>query len=320
MQAPQTICAFTVDANGAASPATAGWPAETGAEGGYTWLHFDVATPGLADWLSARLPALTAATLMQTETRPRCDEHDGGLILNLRGVNLNPGAVPEDMVSLRLWVAEGLIITARVRKVWAMDAMRARFEAGHAPGTIGGFLAEVTQALTDRIERVSLDLEEETDTLEEAMLEGADDAAPQVASLRQSVIKLRRFVGPQREALNRLAGFDHALIGAQDKAHLRETANRAMRCVEELDAARDRLAAIQDHLDAQRALAIGRNGYVLSVAAAIFLPLGFLTGLFGVNLAGMPGQTHPAGFAVLSLTSVAIGALLFIVFRRLKWL
>ena len=90
--------------------------------------------------------------------------------------------------------------------------------------------------------------------------------------------------------------------------------------VEALDAGRERLTALQDHIEAAQASALGRNSYVLSVVAAIFLPLGFLTGLFGINVGGMPLVENPWGFWSVSLASALIGVGLFVLFRRMKWL
>jgi zinc transporter len=92
------------------------------------------------------------------------------------------------------------------------------------------------------------------------------------------------------------------------------------RIVEELDASYDRLGVLQDHLDGQIAERQNAASYVLSVVAAIFLPLGFLTGLFGVNVGGMPGMNSSIAFAILCISMVAIGALLWYLFRRIKWL
>lgn len=289
-------------------------------ERGYRWLHFDLQDQGLHSWVKKHLPDVAGHALLQNETRPRCERYEDGLILNLRGVNLNPEADPEDMVSLRMWVTDKRIVSARLRRVWALDAIRRAAEAGSAPTSIGRFLAELAHALTSRIETVSLELDEQTDALEEAASEGLHLPAGKLSRIRIAVIKMRRFVNPQREALAALAALDGWIIAPDELALLRETSNRTRRIVEELDATRDRLSAIQDQIDAERAHVLGRNSYVLSVVAAIFLPLGFLTGLFGVNVAGMPGTTAPLAFWVLSGASVASGVALFLIFKLSRWL
>lgn len=287
---------------------------------GFRWVHVDLQDPGLRTWIKGALPEIAGRALLQSETRPRCERSENGLILNLRGVNLNPESDPEDMVSLRMWVTADMIVTARMRKVWALDAIREAAEAGQAPATVGHFLAELTYGLTNRIETVSLGLEEQTDEFEDAISEGRRLPAGKLNRIRQAVIKMRRFINPQREAIAAMAALEGWIIDPSELALLRESANRTRRIVEELDATRDRLSALQDQIDADRSHALSRNSYVLSVVAAIFLPLGFLTGLFGVNVAGMPGTAHPMAFWVLTGMSFAGGVALFVIFKIAKWL
>lgn len=314
------ICTFDIVA-GQAVPVSSTWPEPFARQqNGYRWIHFDLADSGLRQWASEQLPSIAAQALLQSETRPRCDLHEDGIILNLRGVNLNPDSSPEDMVSLRLWATERVIVSARVRKVWVADGLRLKAESGIGPESVGAFLAELAAGLTKRIEAVSLELEDETDSLEEIGLSGNEIKPENIARLRQTVIKLRRYISPQRDALDALSSISNNVIQSDASELVKETANRTRRTLEELDASRDRLTALQEQMDAEHANALARNGYLLSVVAAIFLPLGFLTGLFGVNVAGMPGLSEPFAFWALTLASAAIGIALYIVFKLSKWL
>lgn len=286
---------------------------------GYRWAHFDATDPDLPDWLDENVPALPRATLLQSETRPRCDVYGDGLILNLRGVNMNDGQDAFDMVSLRMWVTAELIVTVRFRKIFAVDDLRSACEAGNGPENVGVFLRHLIDGLTDRIESTVLRGVDASDEIEEAVFNDDNTAAPQIGPLRRTTIALRRYVGPQRDALQKLATSDVAILTDADQLHLREAANRTMIAVEGLAATHDRLIAAQDHLDTQQANRLGRNGYVLSVVAAIFLPLGFLTGLFGMNVAGLPGTEWPMAFAALCGAMGVLAVLLYVVFKKKGW-
>jgi len=316
MTSPAPVCAYDVTPDGVATPC--GLDDEPGE--GWRWLHFDLADPALGAWLVGTVPEAVAIALQLPETRPRFDELPQGTLINLRGVNLNDGADPEDMVALRIWATPELVISMRRRRIMAIDAIRKRADEGVMPATAGGFLVAVAEGLTQRIEAVSLDLEERVDDLEEAIFAGEDVDPRGMLMLRQTLIKLKRFIGPQREALLDFAGAQSVLLNETTAPHLAETANRAARTVEALESARDRIGGLQDHLDSKAAAALGRNGYVLSIVAAIFLPLGFLTGLFGVNVAGMPGVDAPWAFAALCVVSLVLGVVLYLLFRALKWL
>ena len=131
------------------------------------------------------------------------------------------------------------------------------------------------------------------------------------------MIVLRRYIGPQREALARLAseGFS---FSDDVKSSLRETVDRITRLIEEMDAVRERCSVLNDQLADVRAEEMNRNMMVLSVVAAIFLPLGLITGLLGVNIGGIPGTENP--FAFLCIFMVAMGVAITVFFRKLKWI
>ncbi len=313
------VYAYDIDDHGHAHIVSEGWP-RAKPPMAYRWLHFDRTDPAFEVWATEHLPRSAAKALLQAETRPHCDPVHGGMILNLRGVNLNAGADAEDMVSIRLWVFEGLIVSARRHKVFALDAIRDEIDSGKAPRDIAAFLAALAFGLTKRIEAVSLALAEDTDEAEDRAFDEQTAPPENIPALRQTTIKLRRFVRPQAEALHALGSGTVWPLDETAKQHLQETMNRNKRTIEELDATNDRLAAIQDHEDAKAALALGRNTYVLSIVAGVFLPLGFLTGLFGINVGGMPLVDSQAGFAIVAAGCVAIGALVLLLFRVLRWL
>ncbi|MEM1233109.1 MAG: zinc transporter ZntB [Pseudomonadota bacterium] len=317
MQKITPKAAFDV-VNGQASALHEDWPGAKPSEG-YRWLHFDVSEPTFSAWTQQHLPRVASASLLQQETRPRLEALRDGFILNLRGVNLNPNSDPEDMVTVRLWVTEASVISAQVRRVFAIEAMQDAMLSSVPPATVGQFVSDLAFKLVTRIETVSLELEERTDALEEQVSDGTMINQEELTNLRQSVIKLRRFVNPQRDAIASLAE-QRGLFLDEERDLVRETSNRTRRTVEELDATRERLIALQDRLDAVGAEVIGRNGYILSIVAAIFLPLGFFTGLFGVNVAGMPGVETPWAFAALTGVSLLSGIALYALFKFAKWL
>jgi zinc transporter len=312
------VAAFDIDAAGAARPAPDLRPApEPGSA--WRWLHFGAADPAFVDWARGHLPAVVSSALTQTEVRPRCEPYGEGLMLTLRGVNRNPGQQADDMVSLRLWVTPRLVVSARLRRLYAADELREGMAAGRGPASPGAFLVALARGLTDRIEDLSLALESSADRFEDQVLEADHSMVDALGPLRASAIKLRRHVGPQREALARLVQLSGTVAEPAERSELAEIADRTTRSVEELESVAARIAALQDHIASQTTERLARNSFLLSVVAAIFLPLGFLTGLFGVNLAGMPGLDWPWAFAAFSAAALGIAVALALLFRFMRW-
>lgn len=311
------ICVFDVAADGTTSVPTD--TALTG-PGRYRWWHYDMTDPAFADWVHRHLPAIPAGALLQTETRPRCDPFNDGLILNLRGINMNEGEDADEMISLRMWVADDVVITVRRRKVFAIDLIRERCGMNRAPDTTAGFLETLIAALTDRVE-THIDTIEKLTDFYEADLEDSSTKPPRdLPETRRSIIRLRRYLEPQRTALAKLAEIDLPILPEPSALQLRELANRSTIAVEELDELRDRLTTVQDEHDTNVAQRQARHSYVLSVAAAIFLPLSFITGLFGVNVNGMIGAEDPRSFAILCLSMVGLAIAMVAILRWVRWI
>ncbi|MBW2467177.1 MAG: zinc transporter ZntB, partial [Deltaproteobacteria bacterium] len=141
-----------------------------------------------------------------------------------------------------------------------------------------------------------------------------------LAGLRRQAISLRRYLSPQREALSRLLTEKITWVDDADRLRLRETCDQLVRYLEDLDEARDRAAVTQEELVNRLSEQMNNKMYLLSIVAAIFLPLGFLTGLLGINVGGIPGAESKLGFAgfVLLLIGVVIVQIWF--FKKKKWL
>jgi zinc transporter len=318
------ILAFDIYADGTARAVDELRPRAEPAEGAiWRWLHCDRSSPSFARWSAEHLPAPVRAALLLAETRPQGDLMAEGLLVVLRGMNLNPGEDEEDMVAIRLWVGQRLVVSTRLRRIFALDTLRAGFEAGHGLPTPGALLARLADRLTAPIEETAGELEDKTDALEEALFEPDSDhlrdSETGLSRLARSVLKIRRHMAPQRDALHRIAGYDVPLIGTEERYMLRDVSSRTTRVVEELDGIRDRLMSLRAHIDSLHAARIGRNGYVLSIVASVFLPLGFLTGLFGVNLGGIPGSRSSVGFFYLTGALALIGVAVWALLRWRRW-
>lgn len=292
-------------------------------ERGVLWIHLDFTHQRAREWLSREsgLDPLVSEALVADETRPRCVPLAGGLLLSLRGVNNNPGADPEDMVALRLFTDGKRIISTRRRKLLSVLAIANDLDAGKGPRNAGEWLAALTRGLVERMSDIVESMEERLDGIEEALLlESRQELRMQLLELRREAIMLRRYLNPQREALNRLMAEPADWLTANDRLHLREAGDKVTRHVEDLDAIRDRGVVASEELASRLAEQMNLRMYVLSLIAGLFLPLGFLTGLLGINVGGIPGAENPWGFAIVILLLTAIALMQLWLFRRKRWI
>lgn len=293
------------------------------ADQGLLWLHFDITREAAAKWIveEGRMDDVIAEAMVHEENRPRATAHGDGLMLSLRGVNLNPGADPEDMVSIRLWVEPRRIISTRRRKLLSVGDMVKWLEAGEGPQDAPQFIFELTERMIERMVDVMDMTQDQVDAFEERLLlEQTPELRADLSQLRRQLVGLRRYLAPMREALNRLQTERLTWITSAERLQLRELSDRLARLLEELDMARERSALIQEQLTSALSDQLNHRLYVLSVVAAIFLPLSFLTGLFGINVGGIPGASYGWAFLifVVALLFIMVGQLWL--FKRNNWL
>ena len=305
------VHAYLLDGVGGARPASwadvRAWQPESGA----LWIHLDRGEPQAQEWLSneSGIEPLIVRALLAEETRPRYALLPSGLLIILRGANLNPGAQPEDMVALRIWASGNRVITLRRRRLKAVLDVEASLQGGIGPHTAGALVVALVERLAERITPVLQRLDERVDQLEVAALaENAESVRPELAAVRRRAIALRRYIAPQRDALTSLITSPTPLFGESERLRLRECADRVTRYVEDLDALRDRCAVANDELSTRLSETMNRRMYLLSLVAAVFLPLGLITGLLGVNVGGLPGAQNEWGFWIVSGLLIALGA------------
>lgn len=289
------------------------------------WIHLDRTKPRAQQWLreDAGLDAWIAESLLAEETRPRVQIAGAGLLVILRGVNLNPGAEPDELIAIRMWLEPTRIITLRQFRFQTIAEIRAQAQRGEAPDTAGAFFAQVALGLSLRMNPTVTNLEAMLDEIEESMLESdAEDSSHRstLATIRRQAIRYRRYLVPQRDALMTLVHNPPALLSERDQSSLRVAAEHAARIAEALEEARDRAAVTQEEVRARHEQRVARTLYLLTLVATVALPLGLLTGLLGINVGGIPLADSPAGFLVVCLVIVGIALGEVALFRRMRWL
>ncbi len=289
----------------------------------WRWIHLHRDGPGTQRWLlDGDIPPNPAAwALMADDTRPRYTEVEGTGLLFLRGVNLNAGAEPEDMVSLRLSIAPHTVVTVGLRRLRAIDELQDDFRRGDVPPSPGALVERIVRGLRRKAEPVVDELEEiierhELDALRETRV---PDAATRNAFIdaRQDAVILRRYLVPQAEALRTILRHRPAWLASADV--LEDEAASHDRIVEDLDSVRERAAVLRDEMSARQAERMNEIMLALSVVSVVFLPITFVTGMFGMNVAGLPMTQVPWGFwAVCAGMLACTGFTVLMLWRMLR--
>ena len=290
---------------------------------GILWVHFDYTQEQSIDWITnkSNIDPIAVDALLSQTTRPRTTILNDSLILALRGINLNPNSDPEDMISIRLYINKNIIISTKKRDLLSVNDMLLFFEQGIGPKNSSEFLIELTNRLTDRMEDYILDMDDRYSDLEELSIQSSSaKLRTSISEIKRESISLKRYLSPQKEAIFKLYDQKISWINEHDRIQLREINHKLIKYIEDLDSIKDKVSLIQEEISNNLSEQLNQRMYVLSIISAIFLPLGFLTGLLGINVGGIPGAENSFSFYIFILFLIVIVALQIYIFKKKRWL
>ena len=292
-------------------------------EQGCLWLHLNFEDPAIQEWLnkSSGLSEIAVNALVSEETRPRSVNRGDRLLLSLRGVNLAPGEDPDDMISLRIWTDGHRVISTRRRKLVSIRDVVGELNARQGPKDATELLVACIDRIVWRMNETIEGLEDRVLAFEDSILSGETEGIRlKISQLRRQSISIRRYLAPQREAMNRLINENLTWLDELNRLRLREINDRMIRYIEEIDEVRDRAALAQEELLTRVSEQMNKRSYIFTIVATIFLPLGFFTGLMGINVGGMPGVEDDSAFWIVVAMCFGLTGLLALVFRLKRWL
>lgn len=287
------------------------------------WVHLCRNVEGVQEWLEGSLGITepTAELLVSDETRPRAFREGSTLVATLRGINFNPGAEPEDMVSLQLWSDGQRLITLRRYPLQTPRDVLKLVDGGFGPPDAGATITLLAEFMITRMNQSIVDMNEHIDQLEaQDPEENAEEMLRRIAIIRRNCLSLKRHMSPQHEALERISRDAPSWFEDHDRREIAESIDRLRRYLDDIDISKESALVMQDDLRARSLASSEHATYMLTIVAGIFLPLGFLTGLMGINVGGMPGVDDGNAFWVVVGVCLSILALQLLLFWRWKWL
>ena len=288
------------------------------------WIHLDSKSPEGANFLQKqKLNTAVSDHLLSPETAPRCVRHKSGLMVTLRGLNVNTNA-DDDMVAVHIWMTKKHLITMASQPVAAVAELLDLLRRKKGPKTTGACLTYLAHFMIKKIKASLADIANQADDLEDRVIEEKGirqdkKLREDLSHLRHLIVSFRRFLVPQQPVMQSLEHISDQLFDKEDKAHLHTLSRDLDFAVEKLNFARDHSSVTQDQLDAKTNTNISQIMYLMSLIMVIFTPLSFITGLLGANIGGIPFSENPYGFLVICLILVGILVCQISFIKKMHW-
>lgn len=298
-------------------------PAALRGEGDVAWLHFGLANARARRVLleSTELPGSFRERIEELDPRPAVEAAGNGLLVVINDLSFEGEADPGAVATLWAFATPRLAVTARNHALRSTDTLRHALRGGARFASGIALMAQLFEIRTRALRTLAGSMAGEVDDIEDEILLGDIPAQRQrLGVVRRRCARVRRHFVPDRIALNKFLAHRPAWLGEADAALLAEAAEDLTYVLEEVGDLYDRAKLLQEELSSRVAETTGTRLYVLSVLSAILLPMTLVTGIFGMNVTGVPGvEGAPTAFAWTMLAVVAAGActLLFLRWRRL---
>ena len=307
-------------------------------EPGVLWVNVD----GVADTATAAafgeafgLHPLVTEDLVHTTQRPKLEAYGDQVFVVARMIRASdldaataycdndPDTAGHTIEQVGIVLGDGWVLSFQEEAGDVFDPLRQRIREG---------VGRVRQAGADYLLYALLDLivdhtfvtlervGDAAETLEARALDNPDpDVQAAISGLRREVVLLRRAIWPLREVLAALQREDAPYVEDRTRPYLRDAYDHLVQAVEILESLREVLASVNDLYLSSLGMRQNEVMKVLTVVGTIFLPLGFLTGLYGMNFDNIPELHVRYGYFILLgvMAALTLGTLVY--FRRKGW-
>jgi len=286
-----------------------------------TWLHFNLSDARARRWLlqAAFLPPVLREVLERHDENRALELGGQEVLLVISDFTYEDDSDPSEVATLWCLAAPHRLITARLHPLKSPDELRARLRDGGTAHSVAQsgieLLRQLLELRTARLKRLADEMTELLDRVEDEILAGnIKQQREQLGRTRRLCARLRRQFAPERTDMNKFLLRPMEQLALVDREHLQEYNDTLGFVLEEIAECYERAKLLQEELSSRVAENTGRNLYVLSILTAVLLPMTLVTGVFGMNVAGLPGVHDPAAFFKVMWLIVASGVVTLAVF------
>ncbi|MEO5769066.1 MAG: CorA family divalent cation transporter [Polyangia bacterium] len=263
------------------------------------WLHFNLADNRVRSWIRRQRdwPEEARETLLNPSAHVFAQTLPHGLVAVLSDLHHDLRADPEGFGLLSIYIDRRWAISGRRHALRSADQLRRSLLRGLEVETPMAWFQELVLALADTAAKVVNGLNDEVDDAEDKILVGRVHAqATVLGRIRRILARLRRQVVANRAALATVSANFPAWCDPEYRESSRQAVGRLEAVAQDLELVQERTRLLQEEIASRLGEATSRNLFLLSVLTATFLPVTLISGIFGMNVGGLPWLKSPSGF------------------------
>lgn len=270
------------------------------------------------------LHPLTSEDIVSTEQRPKVEDYGHYLFLVLKMLyyDNDDRTVKSEQISLVL--TDTCVISFQERRGDVFDLIRERIRAnkGRIRAMGADYLAYVLiDALVDNCFAIMETIGERVELIEDhLMTDPSPETLQSIHNLKREIILMRKAVWPLREVVSTLLRQESPLVKQATGVYFRDVYDHTIQVIDTIESFRDIVSSIVDIYLSSASNRMNEVMKVLTIIATIFIPLTFITGVYGMNFDHMPERQWRAAYPAVCIVMVLIAVGMLVYFRRKRWL
>jgi magnesium transporter len=256
--------------------------------------------------------------------RPKFEEYETGNFMIIKALGFDEFTQTVTTEQVAVFFRKGFCFTFQEQETDLFQSIRTRIE--HNKGRIrqagADYLAyALIDAIVDNYFWVLEAIEDEIERLEDMLIESQEIGhKSKIHHLKKQLLLVRKSVIPLREAISRFSKIDNHTVQPVTVVFIRDLYDHIIQITDMVDSFRDMLNSLQDLFLSEVSLKMNRIMQFLTLVSTIFIPLTFLTGLYGMNFVNIPELQMQYGYFILWAIMVVISIGLVFYFKKKKWI
>jgi magnesium transporter len=262
--------------------------------------------------------------IANTTQRPVMEERDNYIFLVFKALLLNSENKEVSIEQVSLILGENFVLSFHETEPLLFDSLRTRILT--AKGKVRKMKSDyLAFTLADiMIDQYFVILEDIGNTIEniesELILNPGSANQESIYRLKRRLVYVGRTIWPVRELINEIERSDHRLIHSESRIYFRNLYDHSVQIIETLDSLRDLTSSMMDLYLSSVSLKMNEIMKVLTIFSALFIPLTFFAGVYGMNFKFLPELEWHWGYAMFWFICISATILMLFYFRKKKWM
>jgi len=283
------------------------------------WLHFNLADRRARDWLSeqSQLPEAVLEALLEEGSHVHVQILQHGFVATLRDLDHDANGGEVRFGTFTVYVDAQRMVSVRRHPLETFDRLRRELYMGlELPSPVALF-EHLVECLADTFESTVARLASTVEDAEDSILAGHQkEQGTELRQVRWLLARLRREARANRTALARIPSHLPAACGSDRQQSMAAAVDRFAGVAQDLELVEDRARLMQEEIAGRLSEATNKNLYLLSIVTTALFPITLITGIFGMNVGGLPWMEDPRGFThAMVIIGVAVAITLTLIGR-----